>query len=126
MRTAGGRDRRAALAFGRRAEWLAALVLMAKGYRILARGYRVNGGEIDIIARRGRTIAFVEVKARPEIEAAMAAITPAKRARLSRAASVWLSANPWASDHILRADAVYLAPWRAPRHAVAAVELRLG
>lgn len=120
------RDRHAALSFGRRAEWIAALYLMAKGYRILARGYRVNGGELDIVARRGRAIAFVEVKARPQLESAMIAITPAKIARMSRAAAVWLAANPWAAGHVLRADAIYLAPWRAPRHAVAAVELQLG
>lgn len=125
MNAGPARNRRAARAFGRRAEWLAAALLMAKGYRILARGYRVAGGEIDIIALRGRTVAFVEVKARPELEAAMIAITPTKIARLSRAARVWLAANPWAASHVLRADAVFLAPWRAPRHAVAAVELTI-
>ncbi len=120
-----GRYRQAARLFGRRAEWLAAALLMAKGYRILARGYRVAGGEIDIIALRGAAVAFVEVKARPDLDAAATAITPVKIARLSRAARVWLVANPWAAHRTLRADAVFLAPWRLPRHVVAAAELSL-
>lgn len=120
-----GRDRRAALSFGRRAEWIAAALLMAKGYRILARGWRVDGGEIDLVAARGRAVVFVEVKARPTLEEAMTTITPTKIARISRAARHWIATNPWAMSRDLRADAVYLAPWRAPRHVVAALELRL-
>lgn len=65
MRPARERDRRHAAGFGRRAEWLAALLLSLKGYRILARNYVVRGGEIDLVARRGSTVIFVEVKARP-------------------------------------------------------------
>ena len=51
---------------GRRAEWIGALILTLKGYRILARRFRVHSGEIDLIARRGDVIAFIEVKARSE------------------------------------------------------------
>lgn len=120
------RDRRSALSFGRRAEWIAAAYLMAKGYRILARSWRVDGGEIDLVVLRGRSVVFIEVKARPTIDEAMLAITPAKTARLSRAARHWLAVNPWATRRDVRADAVYLAPWRAPRHLVAAIDLDLG
>jgi len=54
------------------------LFLRTKGYRVLARTYVVRGGEIDIIAWRGRVVVFVEVKARPKLEDALIAITPAK------------------------------------------------
>jgi putative endonuclease len=117
--------RRARHRGGLRAETIAALWLRCKFYTILARRYRLRGGEIDIIARRGRTIAFVEVKARASLEEAMVSITEEKRRRVSRAASRWLSANPWAADHVLRADAVFIAPRRLPLHVVAAMELDL-
>lgn len=118
--------RRASHLEGLRAEWVAALWLSCKFYKILARRYRVRGGEVDLIAKRGRTIAFVEVKARGALEDAMTAITEEKRRRFSRAAARWLSANPWAADHVLRADAVFLAPGRLPRHQEAAMELLIG
>ncbi|MBI3275131.1 MAG: YraN family protein, partial [Methylocystis sp.] len=63
--------RRARHRGGLRAETLAALWLTYKFYKLLARRYRARDGEVDIIARRGRTIAFVEVKARGELEDAM-------------------------------------------------------
>lgn len=124
MRTA--EDRRSALSWGLAAEALAAAVLVAKGYRILARRYHVKGGEIDIVARRGDTIAFVEVKARPTLAEAHIAIDHVKRRRISRAARVWLAANPWAVRLTLRGDALALAPWRWPAHVIGAVELQLG
>jgi putative endonuclease len=111
--------------FGRRAEQLAILLLRAKGYRILARTYIVRGGEIDIIAGRGGAVAFVEVKARPTLEDALIAITPAKQRRMSIAARHWLGANQWAMRRSLRGDLVAMAPWRVPRHLVGAIELRL-
>ncbi|TIO58114.1 MAG: YraN family protein, partial [Mesorhizobium sp.] len=55
--------RRKAYRRGHRGEWLAALALMLKGYRILARRHRTKLGEIDLIARRGDLVLFVEVKA---------------------------------------------------------------
>jgi putative endonuclease len=111
--------------FGRRAEKLAILLLRAKGYRILARSYVVRGGEIDIIARRGSAVAFVEVKARPSIDEALIAVTPAKARRISVAARHWLRANQWAMRFSLRGDLVAIAPWRMPRHLVGAVALLL-
>jgi putative endonuclease len=105
------------------AERAAIILLRLKFYSILARRYRIRGGEIDIIARRGDTIAFVEVKARPSLDEARNALTPVKRRRLSRAARVWLAANPYAAGFTLRGDAVFVAPRRWPRHAPAAIEL---
>jgi putative endonuclease len=120
--TAELRRRRARIA-GRRAENYAALYLRLKGYRILARGYSVRGGEIDLVARRGSNIVFVEVKYRPTLNEAMTAIDARKRQRVSRAARVWLAANPWAAPLTLRGDAVYLAPRQWPRHVIAEVAL---
>ena len=122
-----GRSKRARRsgASGRRSEWLAILWLSAKGYRLLARRFGGKGGEIDLIVTRGRTVAFVEVKARGRIEDAMAAITPAKRRLIEARVRQWLARNAWAMEHHLRADAVFIAPWRAPRHVPAVFDLVL-
>ena len=111
--------------FGSRAEWIAAAWLLAKGYRVLARNFVVRGGEIDIVIRRGATIAFVEVKARKEMQQAVISIQGRKRQRVSRAARVWLTRNPWALGSTFRGDAVFISPWRMPRHLVAAYTLNI-
>jgi len=98
---------------------------MLKGYRVLSRRFVVAGGEIDIVARRGDTVAFVEVKARDDLDAAASAIAETKRRRISRAARVWLTRNPWAAAATLRGDAVFIAPRRLPRHLRAAYRLDL-
>ena len=115
--------RRRAHLFGLRAEAIAALLLRLKGYRVLARRFVVSGGEIDLVVQRGRTIAFVEVKARDDLDDAATAISEAKRRRISRAARVWLARNPWAAGATLRGDAVFVAPRRLPRHLGAAYTL---
>jgi putative endonuclease len=125
-RPAAVEKRRRALLAGRRAEAAAALFLRLKGYRILARRFCVNGGEIDLIARKFDAIVFVEVKLRPTLLEAMTAIDARKYRRVSRAACFWLAANPWAARLTLRGDAIYLAPWQWPRHAIAAVPLDIG
>ena len=119
------RTRSGAAVFGRRAEWLALLWLSLKGYRVLARNYVVRGGEIDLVARRGDTVIFVEVKARPDLDEARGTITAAKRRRVECAARVWLARNPAAATLTLRGDAVFVAPWRRPRHVVDAFALHL-
>jgi putative endonuclease len=117
--------KRGAHLFGLKAESVAALLMRLKGYSILDRRYSVSGGEIDLIARRGGTIAFVEVKARADIEAAAFSISATKRKRIARAARVWLSRNGWAADLTLRGDAVFVAPRRLPRHAPDAYRLEI-
>jgi putative endonuclease len=117
--------RHLSLARGHVAEAKALAALMLKGYRPLARRFSAVGGEIDLIVARGDTIAFVEVKARPEIELALEAIGAGKRRRFSRAARAWLSRHPWAMARTLRADAVVLAPRRWPRHVPGAFELEM-
>lgn len=110
---------------GRRGEALAILWLSAKGYRLLTRRFGGKGGEIDLIVKRGRTVAFVEVKARGALDDALTAITSQKRRLVEARVRQWLARNPWAMDHDLRADAVFLAPWRRPRHVPGAFELLL-
>jgi putative endonuclease len=114
-----------AYGFGLDAEWVAAALLRLKGYSILARRYVVSGGEIDLIVRRGETIAFVEVKARSRLEAAEDLITAAKRRRITRAARAWLARNPWTASMTLRGDAVLVAVGRLPRHTPCAYRLEL-
>ena len=112
--------RRRAHLFGLRAETIAAALLICKGYRIIERRFSVAGGEIDIIARRGATIVFVEVKARGDLDDAAGAISETKRRRISRAARVWITRNAWSMSENLRGDAVFVAPGRLPRHLPAA------
>jgi putative endonuclease len=120
------RDRKKAHGLGLLAERLAIGLLRCKGYRILARRYYIKEGEIDIVAKRGDTVAFVEVKLRPTLDEARESIGALKRRRISRAARTWLASNPWAAPLTWRGDAVYLAPWRWPRHEIAVIELDLG
>lgn len=110
---------------GLRAETLALLLLLAKGYRPLARRFSASGGEVDLIVARGDTVVFVEVKARASLDDAREAIGGVKRERFSRAVRAWLSRNPWAMSKTLRADAVFIAPRRWPRHLPAAFEIRM-
>ena len=101
---------------GRCAESLAALMLRLKGYAILTRRYRCPVGEIDLVARRGHTLAMVEVKARASAEDAAFAITPHQQKRIARAADHFLAANPRYTGFKLRFDAVLSVPGRWPRH----------
>lgn len=119
MTTNDGRaERQVAERRGRRAEMLAAWYLRCKGYRILAVRYRTPAGEVDLIARRRRTIVFAEVKQRPDAGAALEAVTPRTRRRIARAAGLWLAAHPAAADLDQRFDLVMVVPWRLPRHLV--------
>ena len=115
MRTALER-RRATYLRGHWAEHLALALLVLKGYRLLARRYSASGGEIDLIVKRGDTIAFVEVKARARLDDAREAIDARKRARFSRAVRAWLGRHPRYGGLTLRADAVFLAPATWPVH----------
>jgi putative endonuclease len=78
---------------GRRAEALAAAFLAARGHAIVERNFRCRRGEIDIIARDGATLVFVEVRlrSRRDFGGAAASITPVKRARMAAAASFYLA-----------------------------------
>ena len=89
---------------------------MLKGYQILAFRLKGRGGEIDILARRGRTLAVVEVKRRRTIEAALLALGPEQHGRLVSAGAAVARGRPSLRGLILRIDMVALAPGRFPRH----------
>ena len=108
--------RQRALRKGRLAEDLCTLWLCLKGYRILARRFRVPVGEIDIVARRGRTLVFIEVKARRRLTDALYAVTPRQRRRLARAAEAWCQTRPGSSESPQRFDVMLVLPFRPPKH----------
>jgi putative endonuclease len=118
MTAAGTERRRQARRAGKRGETAAAWLLRLKGYRILARDLRIGPGEVDIVALRGRTLAFVEVKARPDADLAKLAIGPAQRRRIAGAASAFLARHPRLAGHTVRFDALLVAPRRIPIHIV--------
>jgi putative endonuclease len=107
------------------AEFLARLFLRLTGWQVLASSYAAHGGEIDVIARRGALIIFVEVKARQSRDAALLAIDGRKIARLSKAARHWLARHPTAQTYALRGDAILMVPWRWPERVEGAFELDL-
>jgi putative endonuclease len=101
---------------GRRGEVVAALWLMAKGYRILGFRHRLPQGEIDLLAKRGRVLIAVEVKARTSLEAALEAVSFSQRQRLRRALRAYVARRPRLAAAEVRLDLVALAPGRFPRH----------
>lgn len=101
---------------GRRAESLCAWWLRLHGYRILARNLRTPVGEIDILARRGRILAVVEVKRRESSEVAAQSLPIGQRRRLTRAAGYLLASIPKAAQLSIRFDAMLVSPWRLPVH----------
>jgi putative endonuclease len=109
-------ERQAAFRLGLSAEMRAAAWLLAKGYRISARRWKSPVGEIDIVARRGETLIFVEVKARDHLDAAAEAVTPRQRQRIVAAAEAWLAQHPDDVMREMRFDVVLVAPRRLPRH----------
>ena len=140
------RDRQRAYLSGRRAERIACWLLRLKGYRILAVNWRCAAGEVDILARRGRVLAAVEVKRRSgglvagegAADAALFAISPYQQARVARAAETFAARRSDCRDLELRLDAVTVTvptsgPWGAlagalqwgwPRHFPAAWQAR--
>ena len=108
-------NRQAAEKRGRGGETIAALWLRLHGWRILARRARVPGGEVDIIARRGRTLAFIEVKARASEEAAAFSLD-AYRLRRVAVAAERLAPRFMREGDELRIDALFIVPGRLPRH----------
>ena len=84
-------ERQVAFRTGISAESRAAALLIAKGFRILARRWKSPVGEIDIVARRRSLLVFVEVKARERLDDAAWSVTERQRARIVAAAEAWLA-----------------------------------
>ena len=119
MRQGGGRGaqaRRRAQRRGRVAEWLCLWHLRLRGWRILARDWRCPAGEIDILARRGKVLAVIEVKSRGELATAATALAPRQRRRIARAAEAFLLQRSDLAGLDLRFDLMLVAPLRLPRH----------
>ncbi|MBC8338692.1 MAG: YraN family protein [Rhodospirillales bacterium] len=110
--------KRTAWKFGLFAETLAAWHLRFRGYRILARRFRGPVGEIDIVARRGRLLVFVEVKARRDALTAAESITPRQRNRIIRAAQAFVQARPALAALDQRFDAILIGSGWWPVHLV--------
>jgi putative endonuclease len=103
---------------GLSAESRAALLLMAKAYRILARRWKTPFGEIDIIARRAGVVVFVEVKARGSHDEAVEAVTERSKRRIMAAAELWLARHPQLAKAGIRFDVIVVTPGKLPRHIV--------
>lgn len=101
---------------GRRQEWVAALWLMLKGYRILGFRLRAPQAEIDLLAQRGSVLAVVEVKSRSSLAAALEAVGYEQRERLRRAGRALASRRPGLARLNVRLDLLALAPGSFPRH----------
>lgn len=101
---------------GHAAEAIAALWLMLRGYRILARRHRTPFGEIDIIARRGRRLAFVEVKRRPTLAQAEGTLAPIQAERIGRAAEHFMRGKRRYRDHEMGMDLILVGARGWPRY----------
>lgn len=110
---------------GMRSERLAELALRLKFFRILDRNFRARGGEIDLVARRGNLIVFVEVKTRARLVDGMEAVDGGKQQRVAKAARRWLAAHPALAACNFRADGVFVTPRRWPQHVPGLFELEL-
>jgi putative endonuclease len=115
-KTAPRPERVKAFRFGLSAESRAAMFLIAKGYRIASRRWKTPVGEIDIVARRRRTLVFVEVKARGTADEAAEALTERGKRRIIAAAELWLAHHPGDADCDMRFDVILIAPGKMPRH----------
>lgn len=107
--------RQAAEKRGRQAERIAGWWLRLKGWQIVGRRMRTPAGEVDLVARRGRMIAFVEVKARAAGADLDLAVDERRLARVAAAAEMLFYDIAKPGDD-MRIDVMLLAPGRPPRH----------
>jgi putative endonuclease len=98
------------------AETLAALLFRLKGYSIVARRYKTPVGEIDLVALKGKRLAFVEVKRRKTQEDAAWTLPAKQRRRIVRAAQYWLASHADFAGYDIAFDVVLTAPWTIPRY----------
>jgi len=112
MNEAAGASRRKAEWRGRLAEFLVSYLYRFQGFQILETRFRAPGGEIDFIARRGKLIAFIEVKLRADADAAIAAVTPKNRRRLEQAARSYMAKRPHFAEFAVRYDIAAVSGFR--------------
>jgi putative endonuclease len=115
VRASADPARRAAEAAGRRGERLAAWWLRLKGWRILDRRVKTKAGEIDLVAKRGKLVAFVEVKARRTAAELDYAIDARRLARVAAAAELLVPVYAAGGEDV-RIDVILMAPGERPRH----------
>jgi len=112
--------RRAAERRGRWAEAYCVLRLRLTGWRVLARrvasGRGTGAGEVDLVARRGRVLAFIEVKARNTRDEGLYAVTPQQQQRIARAAEAFLARHAELSTLDVRFDVMVVGPGLALHH----------
>ena len=101
---------------GYRAEWLAALSMMLKGFRIAARRFKTPVGEVDLIARKNNLIVFIEVKARADTQAALDSVSRSSQRRIEATGEWWISKQKDGAQLNWRFDIITVAPWRWPVH----------
>lgn len=99
------------------AERLAAFYMRCKGYRILATRYKTPLGEIDLVARKGKMLVFIEVKARAGRVRGLEAVSSQSWDRIARAATHFHKGYQGAGQCTgWRYDLVVVTPWRLPYH----------
>lgn len=106
----------AARVAGRRGEVLAAIWLMAKGYRILGFRLKTRQAEVDLLALKGGVLVVVEVKRRTTLLAALETVSLDQRERLRRAGTALAASRPALAGAAVRLDLIALAPGKLPRH----------
>jgi putative endonuclease len=111
-----------AFRLGLSAESRAAMLLLTKAYRSVARRWKTPFGEIDIVARRRRTLAFVEVKARGTHDEAAEAVTARNKQHIIGAAEFWLASHPEDAHAEIRFDVILVVPGTMPRHIASAFD----
>jgi putative endonuclease len=110
------RGREAAHAHGHRAETIALWYLRLKGYRLIANRFKSALGEIDLIMRKGRTLVFIEVKARAKVDDSIWAVTPQQSRRIASAASLFASRYDMSGIDFQRFDIVAVPSYLWPTH----------
>lgn len=110
------RNRKDAEKHGHRAETIALWYLRLKGYRLLARRFKTQVGEIDLILRKGDTTVFVEVKARATVDDGVYAVSPHAARRIASAANLYVMQDARAARGFQRFDIVAVPSYLWPTH----------
>jgi putative endonuclease len=102
---------------GRRGEQVAAWWLRLRGWQIVGERVKTRRGEVDLIARRGKTLAFIEVKTRTTDFDLSLAIDAQRLRRVAAAAELLYPLHAKGAENV-RIDVILVAPWRLPHHLI--------